>query len=179
MTPTILLRSGRYFDLMNPRPEDVDILDIASALSKLCRFTGHTSEFYSVAQHSYYVAKIVPPQYALQGLLHDASEAYIGDVASPLKMLLPDYKVVEQRVEAAIAERFGLPVKLHESVKHADLVMLATEQRDLMPKHDDEWTVLHGIEPLQSRIHARTSATAEVSFIAVFNAISRNSVSLI
>jgi len=168
MTPTILLGSGRYFNLLNPRAEDVHIFDIAAALSKLCRFTGHVREFYSVAQHSYLASYLVPPDYALQALLHDAAEAYIGDVARPLKHLLPDYREIEQRVEAVVFERFHLPAVLHESVKHADLVMLATEQRDLMPDHDDEWAILRGITPLDGPLAPRIPDVAERIFMQRF-----------
>lgn len=131
--PCILTATGRYFYFDNPDPETVDILDIATALSRICRFTGHTEQPYSVAQHSVYVSYLVPKEYALQGLMHDASEAYLGDVSSPLKQMLPEYKAIERRVEMAICARFGLPFPLHPSIKKADLQMLVTEKRDLMP----------------------------------------------
>lgn len=174
MKPEILITSGRYFNLARPNPDDIEIHDIAHALANICRFTGHVRSFYSVAQHSVLVSYVVPPEYALQGLLHDAPEAYVGDVAAPLKAMLPDYRAVERRVEMAVAERFGLPMDLHESVKHADLRMLATEKRDLMPATGDVWPVELTHQPLEHRI--RPIASPEMArdvFLARFWELAR------
>lgn len=135
----IQTRSGTRFDLLDPRPEMIDISDIGHALSHLCRFTGHVSRFMSVAEHSVMVSNLVPAQDALAGLLHDATEAYVGDVARPLKQLLPDYKVIEDRIWLVIAERFSLDPQLPASVKEADNISLMWERRDLLAGSADAW----------------------------------------
>ena len=124
--------SGRKFWPLDPRADDVCLEDIANALAKICRFNGHCKEFYSVAQHSVLVSLHCPPKLALVGLLHDAAEAYVGDMVTPLKNYSPEFKGHENGVYGAIAERFGLPSQVPVEVKRVDLTLLATEARDLM-----------------------------------------------
>ena len=150
--PRILTVNGSYFELITPVFSVIDINTIAHALSNLCRFTGHTSEFYSVAQHSYHASFLVPDEYALEALLHDAAEAYIGDVATPLKRLLADYEVIERKVEQAVAAHFNLMLPMSEHVHRADQIMLATEKRDLMPQTNEDWFAGTDIKPLADRI---------------------------
>lgn len=132
-------RSGKKIVLRDPKPEDFCIEDIAHGLSNVCRFGGHVAEFYSVAQHSVLVAETVAQlagsrEMQLHGLLHDASEAYIGDVIWPLKQAIEmgGYRWLEHLFEVAIAHAFGFPAVMHPIVKRADLIVLATEKRDLM-----------------------------------------------
>jgi len=161
---TIQLASGRYFDLQRPSRIAITIRDIAHALSMLCRFNGHCSSFYSVAQHSVYVSQIVPVEYGLSALLHDAAEAFLGDVTSPLKKLLPDYSALEHRIEVAIRNEFDLPKELHPCIKNADLVLLKMEKRDLMPDGGD-WSILDGVQCQEWRIEAWEPAFAKMQFL--------------
>lgn len=131
--------TGKQYWPIDPRPEDVCIEDIAHALSNLCRYAGHCTKFYSVAEHSVYVSLIVPPEYALQALLHDATEAYIVDVPRPLKRWIKGYADIEEMNWHAIAECFGLPVQMHQSVKDADNAVLLAEKEYIMGPQPAPW----------------------------------------
>lgn len=162
--------TGRAFDLLDPQPDMVVVEDIAHALSNICRFTGHTRAFYSVAEHSVHVAEIVPEELHLQGLLHDAAEAYIQDIATPLKWLLPDYKLIEQRVWKAVAAKFNLPDDLDQQVKDADLRMLLTERRDLMGTPPRPWDARYeAIPPVSWNICPLSSQHARHAFLRVYD----------
>lgn len=161
----ILTARGKHFDYLDPRAEDIDILDIAQGLANECRFGGHTRAFYSVAQHAWLASHVVPAEHALEALLHDASEAYCKDIPLPLKLLLPDYRDIEARVDGAIRAAFGLPLQMTTVVKRADLILLATERRDLMPPDDTPWAILDGIEPLPRRIVAMQPSRAQAIFL--------------
>lgn len=163
--PTILLASGNYFDFLAPDQCEFTIDDIAHGLSHICRFAGHSCRFYSVAQHSVLVSRHVPPEDAFAGLMHDAAEALIGDVAKPLKDMLPDYRRLEKSIEAAVFARFGVPTPLPPSVKEIDVVMLATEQRQLMRNRDD-WNYTRGRQPLDIQIPPMGPEEAKAAFLA-------------
>ena len=162
----ILTYTGRAFDLAAPRADLISTVDIAHALSMTCRFGGHTRRHYSVAQHSLLVASIVPPEHQLVALLHDATEAYIGDMVRPLKMsgLMEDYCSIERRLWLAICDHFHLDPELPPCVKEADMIALATERRDLMPDHPAAWECLAGVQALPQSLANWHPETARQAF---------------
>lgn len=137
--------TGKHFDYTNLNANHIDTEDIAVALSNICRFSGHVPEFYSVAQHAVLCSLIVPAEFAFEALMHDAAEAYCQDIPSPLKRLLPDYQRIESAVDTVIRHKYNLPEIMSTPVKYADLVMLATERRDLELDDGSAWPVLEGI----------------------------------
>jgi hypothetical protein len=123
--------TGKKFFPLNPNYLDIDIRDVAHALSNICRFSGHCPEFYSVAQHSVYVSQLVPLSSALWGLLHDASEAYLHDIARPVKHQ-PEfgiYRELEHKLMGAIIKRFLLPAIEPPVVTEADSLLLRAEAK--------------------------------------------------
>ncbi|MGB6054628.1 MAG: hypothetical protein WBG17_05250 [Burkholderiaceae bacterium] len=166
--------SGRYVNLLEPDPESITITDIARALSLINRFGGHTRTPYTVAQHSILVAGIMPREWQLHGLLHDAAEAYLGDMVQPLKHQ-PEMRPFREResvMQAAIYKSLGLspcsPDGCHDAVRRADLTVLATERRDLMPPDAQPWVILTGIEPMHKRIRPMRPQVAEAEFLSRF-----------
>lgn len=162
--------TGRYADLANPFEHDLYLDDIAKALSKICRFTGHCSKFYSVAEHSVRVAAYLrwcgyTPQTQLAGLLHDATEAYLGDVSTPLKNLLSSYRALERLMESKVEQQFGVTIHGRADIKYADLVLLAYEKHHLLPMEKGEWPILAGINPLEyERMRPAKRAKAEMGW---------------
>jgi hypothetical protein len=135
----IAIGGGVFFDLLRPHEMTFDIEVIANALSNICRYTGHVDRYYSVAEHCVLVSRIVPPRYALEGLLHDASEAYVGDVSSPLKRLLPDYRKIEDNVQDALAKAFGLVYPYPKEIHDADKRLYWAERATVAPGPDKLW----------------------------------------
>jgi uncharacterized protein len=168
--------TGTHFDLANPSLESININDIANGLSKLCRFTGHSSAFYSVAEHCYrasYIPRNRKAQFA--ALMHDAHEAYVGDVSSPLKELLPDYKLVEQRIWDVVHACFNVS-RDHETqniVLDADLRMLATEKRDLLPGVHTYWPILKDVNPMPGTLVPMDHRLAKKCFMRRFDELSQ------
>ena len=164
---------GNRFYLTRPHIDDVAIEDIAHGLAYQCRFNGQTNAFYSVAQHSLMVMDLVPPDHRFAALLHDAAEAYLGDMVKPLKNLFPEFSVIEARVMAIIGEKFGLDLThLALSIKQADLVALATEKRDLMPHSTEPWSYLAEVEPLPHAIVPMSPEKAKEAFLVAYQRFS-------
>ena len=161
--------SGGRFWPSDPRAEDINPLDIAHALSMLCRFGGHIRIFYSVAEHCVLMSEAVAPENALAALLHDATEAYVVDVPRPLKNVLPDYRVIEAKVELVIAERFRVDPHSSPEVKEADNRILLTERDTLMPHAVKPWIQDGIFTPLPVQIEGWSPAEAERRYLDRLN----------
>jgi len=165
--PTIALRSGAYFDFEDPHSSDFTIDDIAHGLAHICRFTGQCRQFYSVAEHSVHASRIVAPELAFEALMHDAPEAFIGDIAKPLKMLLPSYRRIEDLAERAVFQRYGLTSPLSPAVKEADRKMLRAEQAQAM-RNDDHWPAYSNTDAAPITLRFWAPGAAKAMFLARF-----------
>ena len=168
--------TGHQFWPLDPRPEDVDILDVAHALSMLCRYNGHCRRFYSVAEHSVYVARQISfytpdlARHALWGLLHDASEAYLADIVRPVKRSITGYREAEDAVMHVICDRFGLAHEMPAVVRATDEDILVNEMEQIMAPPPIPWK-LHGkrIEGLE--IVGWAPVEAEKRFLEMFRSL--------
>jgi len=130
--------SGKYFDITKMDLDTIDIEDIAHSLSFQPRFSGHLPVFYSVAQHCVMCAMHVADSYKLEALLHDASEAYLVDIPSPIKALLPDYKALEEKLNIAICKKYDIQYPFSETLKAIDKNMLISEWECIMLQNNSE-----------------------------------------
>lgn len=137
---------GKKFYPLDPRIDEVDLEDIAHSLSLLCRYNGHVKRFYSVAEHCIHAAdwlemKGYGTEVALQGLLHDASEAYVSDVPKPIKRMLNGWERVEEKVQKTIFERFNVSWPMDEAIKEIDLRLLYSEANENFELSLSEWNL--------------------------------------
>lgn len=146
--------TGKRYYPMSPRTEDIDPVDIAHALSNLCRFGGHVDRFYSVAEHCYLLSYSVSPENALHALLHDATEAYVVDVPRPVKQYLANYKDLETGIWLAIAERFGIDPTMPAEVHQHDTRILLDERAALLPRAEVGAWSMDDMQPLNVNIRA-------------------------
>lgn len=169
----VIVYSGKEIDILNIKSDDVDIFDIAHSLSNICRFNGHTSSFYSVAEHSVRGTYLLNERREKQlFLLHDAAEAYFGDIVRGIKYItqLRDiFKTIERRIEIAVLEHFGIPGPVSDELtyrlKYADDTMLRTEARDLFSGLMQTFYTTTNAEPLPLIITPWTSEIAKEQFL--------------
>lgn len=131
--------TGKKFKPFATTKEMIDIHDIAHSLAMQCRFNGHCEQFYSIAEHSWHVSYLVPAQYALDGLLHDAAEAYVGDILKPIKNWFPEYEGMEDHIMYTIANKYGISHKMPDCVRDADVHMLNIEIDQIMKSPPASW----------------------------------------
>lgn len=187
----MLTYTGRTFYPMDPQVEDIDPRDIAHALGMQCRYNGHVNRFYSVAEHCVKMSEtFTDPHLALWALLHDATEAYVGDMIRPLKRSMPEYVEAEDRVMVQIGVKFGLftergitglyangathaqAAAMPPEVKDADNRILLTERAVLLNVNGHSWG--HGLEelePLDVQIECWTPGLAEHMYLNRLNSL--------
>ncbi len=163
MSDWILTFTGKQFTPSDPRPELFDIRDVAHSLSLLCRYNGHCTSFYSVAEHSVRVSQICTEQHQRWGLLHDLGEAYLGDLPRPIKGDFPRFVQYEEALLEMAAGVFDLSWPMPPEVKVADDKLLATEFRDLMV--DQSYLKLLAQDPLPGKIEPMGPEAAERAFL--------------
>ncbi len=166
--------SGIKFYPFDPHEDEINIIDIAHALSNICRFSGHTKSFYSVAQHCIHVSELCKDN-KLEGLLHDSSEAYLSDVPRPVKLLLPQYKECELNLLEKIFRKYNLKFPIPKEVKIFDNVMLEREHRHVLNNYLDWGSNASNIDTNEdfkviynSNIVLMTPNEAEERFLELF-----------
>jgi uncharacterized protein len=170
-----MTQSGKMVHLLDPKPSDVSIEDVAHALARICRFGGHSPQHLSVAQHSVLVSRLVPPEQARDALLHDASEAYIGDIVSPLKQNLLGYKPIEDRWTKAIGQQLlGRPINLTPEIHAADDLAFHAERASIFP-----WRAQLAGAParvLLPPVSPQEFAMAKIAFLSRWAELSRSGI---
>lgn len=165
--------NGQYFSLDSDDLEGLAIENIAHALSMVNRFCGHTKFPYSVAEHSVHVASQLPPELQLIGLMHDGSEAYIQDIPAPFKPYLPDYAVIEKKVQDRVYRSVQLDPEwvdsVYPEVKRVDSMMCQVEATFLLHSKGEGWAA----NPNGLQIYGFDPQTSEGIFLMAFSKILR------
>lgn len=159
--------SGKAFYPQDPQVQDIDIVDIAHHLSMLVRFNGAVKSFLSVAQHSVALSYLVSKENAFSALMHDAPEAYIGDLIRPIKYLFPEFSEIENKIWLKIAEKYGLDENLPDEVKFHDTKICFTEKRDFL---NESINIDWGIEckPHEEKMFSLSPQDAKLAFLNRF-----------
>lgn len=158
--------SGRKFTPLNPKIEDIDINDIATALSRKCRYNGHCREFYSVAEHSVLMARYAPKWLRLAALLHDAGECYLTDMPGPIKSAFSDFVACEDAIMELVAQKFGFMWPLPDEVKRMDRAMLSDEKEQIMAPTEHDWGLM--APALGIKLQLWTPKRARAEFLMTF-----------
>ncbi len=170
---TIKVAAGHYVNLVAPDPASIEVQSIAAALSKVCRFGGHCPQFYSVAEHSIHATAMAASEgfggdALVAVFLHDAAEAYIGDMVKPLKVTMPQYGEAEQRMEAAIEAAFGIEFgRFTDTIKRFDRAMLKAEKVTMWPEDTEKWAGFGEIEDREVKFQFWAPNEAEMQFLAM------------
>lgn len=157
--------TGKKFYPFNPNPDNIDIIDIAHGLALTCRYSGQCTQFYSVAEHSVRLAKMVPMELRMAALLHDSAEAYLTDVPKMIKTALPEYETLERNLLSVIFHKFDIPWETLELLKSYEYCLLATECRDLMTSIED-WYLPEA--PLKGVVCPRLPREAESEYVLAY-----------
>lgn len=161
--------TGKQFYALDPQPDDIDIEDIAHALSNMCRYAGHCKKFYSVAEHSILVAENLSSEYQLAGLLHDASEAYLVDIPRPFKGYLTNYYELEEKIMNSIYAKFNVDCGFHDVIKAVDTRILNDEREQNMNKSEHKWDDYGDLLGVQLKFYSPEEA--EEQFLSFFDAL--------
>lgn len=175
MKPVIQTYSGGVINFSDPDESIFNIEDIAHGLANTSRYSGQCKKHYSVATHSVIVAMFLPKEKKFEGLMHDGTEAFMADIPTPLKILLPEYRAIEHRVDAKIRRQFGLPAEMSPEVKKVDHLVLAIEKPILMGESVIHWD-LPEIDPTdptviiaKSLINCATIESSKKLFLHFFD----------
>lgn len=120
--------SGEMFDIVNPDPNKILLIDLAHHMALINRYTGASKVPYNDSQHSVLVSHLVPKGFELDGLFHDSPEAFMNDINRPLKQLLPEYRAIEDKLYSVIAKKFALSDPIPNEVHDADLLAYHVER---------------------------------------------------
>lgn len=177
----IVTHSGRHINLAAPfseKSDPVDLDDIANGLAKQCRFNGQINKFYSVAEHSILVSRLVPDALALPALMHDAAEAFLGDIVSPLKGLISGYDKIEHQLMCRISDDLDFEWPLlsridRNFIKNADLLALRSEKETFYPD-EPEWPVLKNTGEFTFKLECMNWMDARLAFIGRYHELKQN-----
>lgn len=172
MEPWIQTYTGIKFDYLNPTVDMIELEDIAHALSLQCRYAGHCRYFYSIAEHCVLVSHLVPQQFRFAALMYDAAEAYMTDIPSPLKQLMPTFSIKEKRIHDVICQAFGIEISKFDYmtyIKPADLQAIRYETDALVPApHVDNWVDDLPKKTIHYELQMFSPSTAKALFIKTF-----------